>query len=83
MAVSASDEGGDLEDDRTTRKLSDAFKGQKERQIVWVESPTNPTLSVVDIQLIAKVAHGKGALLSMSLSVCLCVSAVSNLRNSC
>lgn len=49
------------EEDRITRTISDAFRGNT--KLVWIESPTNPTLEVVDIQLVAKVAHSKGALL--------------------
>ena len=32
-------------------------------KIVWVETPTNPLLNVADIEAIAAVAHGAGALL--------------------
>lgn len=32
-------------------------------QIVWVESPTNPTLRLVDIKAVAEIAHAHGALL--------------------
>jgi cystathionine beta-lyase len=32
-------------------------------KFVWLESPTNPTLKISDIQAIAKVAHAVGALL--------------------
>jgi len=31
-----------------------------ETRLVWVESPTNPALTVVDIAAIAQVAHGRG-----------------------
>lgn len=33
-----------------------------ETRIVWVESPTNPTLAVVDIGALAALAHDRGAL---------------------
>jgi len=36
---------------------------QKEPRIVYIETPTNPTLKVVDISLFAKLAHEKGSLL--------------------
>jgi len=32
-------------------------------KLVWVETPTNPTLKVIDIQRAATIAHQKGALL--------------------
>lgn len=31
-------------------------------KLVWLESPTNPTLKISDIQKIASIAHAKGAL---------------------
>ena len=35
---------------------------QSNTALVWFESPTNPLLSVIDIQAIAEVAHAHGAL---------------------
>lgn len=35
---------------------------QEKVQIVWIESPSNPTLSLVDIRAVADMAHGTGAL---------------------
>ncbi|MBX7052941.1 MAG: PLP-dependent aspartate aminotransferase family protein [Flavobacteriales bacterium] len=32
-------------------------------KLVWIESPTNPTLKISDIETIAKIAHAHGALL--------------------
>ena len=32
-------------------------------RIVWLETPTNPTLKISDIESIAKIAHAKGAIL--------------------
>jgi cystathionine beta-lyase len=32
-------------------------------KLVWLESPTNPTLKISDIETIAKIAHANGALL--------------------
>ncbi|GMU78082.1 MAG: cystathionine gamma-synthase [Acidimicrobiia bacterium] len=32
-----------------------------ETRIVWVETPTNPLLTVVDVGAVARVAHGRGA----------------------
>lgn len=33
-----------------------------ETRVLWVESPTNPTLAVVDIEALARLAHQRGAL---------------------
>lgn len=34
---------------------------QPDTRLVWLESPTNPLLKVVDIAAVAQLAHGKGA----------------------
>lgn len=36
---------------------------EERTSLVLIETPSNPTLSLVDIQAIAEVAHGRGALL--------------------
>lgn len=36
-------------------------ESEQEVTIVWVESPSNPTLSLVDIQAVADTAHAQGA----------------------
>ncbi len=41
--------------------LADAW--QDNTKMVWVETPTNPKLSVVDIEFVASFAHARGALL--------------------
>ncbi|KAL2885951.1 Cystathionine gamma-lyase [Ceratocystis lukuohia] len=33
-----------------------------ETKLIWIESPSNPTLSLVDIRAVADVAHSKGVL---------------------
>ena len=33
-----------------------------ETRLVWVETPTNPTLGIVDIEALARLAHERGAL---------------------
>ncbi|MEA2973162.1 MAG: cystathionine gamma-synthase [Actinomycetota bacterium] len=33
-----------------------------ETRVVWVETPTNPTLGIVDIEALARLAHQRGAL---------------------
>ena len=35
---------------------------RRETRVIWVESPTNPTLAVVDIEALAALAHERGAL---------------------
>lgn len=30
--------------------------------LIWIETPSNPTLSLVDIQAVAETAHARGAL---------------------
>ena len=35
---------------------------RKETKLVWIESPTNPLLTVVDIEAVAAFAHERGAL---------------------
>jgi cystathionine gamma-synthase len=42
--------------------VRDAMAGPPVR-IIWVETPTNPLLSVADITALAQIAHEKGALL--------------------
>jgi cystathionine gamma-synthase len=34
-----------------------------ETRLVWVETPSNPLLSIVDVRAVAEVAHARGALL--------------------
>ena len=43
------------------KKVRKAFK--KNTKLVWIESPTNPTLKCTDIAAVAKIAHEHGALL--------------------
>jgi len=44
-------------------QLKKAFK--KNTKLVWLETPTNPTLKVFDIKMVAKVCKEKGALLAV------------------
>jgi cystathionine gamma-lyase len=37
-------------------------KNEGRTKLVWIESPSNPTLSLVDIQAVADIAHDKGIL---------------------
>jgi len=41
----------------------DALTGawREETRLVWIESPTNPALSIVDIEQVADIAHRRGA----------------------
>ena len=34
-------------------------------KLIWVETPTNPLLSIADIGLLAEIAHSAGALLAV------------------
>ena len=43
------------------KKFRKAFR--KRTKIVWLESPTNPTLKIFDIRKIGKICKEKGALL--------------------
>jgi len=36
-----------------------------ETKLVWLETPTNPMLKVVDIEALAKIAHAKGVMLGV------------------
>ncbi len=36
-----------------------------ETRLVWVESPTNPLLSIVDIEAVSRLAHQRGALVAV------------------
>lgn len=38
---------------------------QSNTSLVWIESPTNPTLSIIDIKAVAKFCQGKGVLLGV------------------
>ena len=51
----------DMIDFTDLKKVRDAFKPNT--RMVWIESPTNPTLKVTDIAAVAKICKGKGALL--------------------
>jgi len=45
----------------TTDPGAVAQKLRPETRLVWIETPSNPTLSVTDIAAVARVAHGNGA----------------------
>lgn len=51
----------DMTDMSDLKKVRAAFK--KNTKMVWVETPTNPTLKVTDIQAVAQICREKGALL--------------------
>jgi len=38
-----------------------------ETKLIWIESPSNPTLSLVDIRNVASVAHGYGIMVVLSI----------------
>jgi cystathionine gamma-synthase len=37
--------------------------GEKPARVIWIETPTNPLLSIADITALAEIAHAQGALL--------------------
>ena len=47
-------------------KLADAIR--KNTRLVWVETPSNPLLNLVDLAEVARVAHAGGALLAVDNS---------------
>ena len=51
----------DMIDFSDLKKVKDAIK--ENTKIVWIESPTNPTLKCTDIAAVAKLCHEKNALL--------------------
>lgn len=46
---------------------ADAFQRaiQKNTRLIWVETPTNPLLKIIDIKKLAKIAHAKKILLAV------------------
>jgi cystathionine gamma-lyase len=50
-----------------TREIAAAVEGAA---LVWVETPSNPRLDVVDIAAAAEAAHAAGALLAVDNTVC-------------
>ena len=49
-----------LVDLKTEECLKKAIK--KNTKLIWIESPTNPTLKIFDIKMICKIAKQKGVL---------------------
>ncbi len=45
---------------RSPDKLEAAWNEQT--RLVWIETPSNPTLHIIDIEVIAAIAHARGAL---------------------
>jgi len=50
-------------DGSTREALGKAIK--PETRMVWIETPTNPLMQIVDIEMAAKLAHGRDALLAV------------------
>jgi cystathionine gamma-lyase len=48
-------------DFNNTAELEAAFKPNT--KMLWLETPTNPTMKISDIEAVAKLAHSKGAIL--------------------
>lgn len=53
----------DMHDFSDLNKIKSAFK--KNTKLVWIESPTNPTLKCTDIAAVAKMCHARGVLLAI------------------
>ena len=51
----------DMIDMSDIKKVRSAFK--KNTKMVWIESPSNPTLKVTDIRAVAQICKEKGAIL--------------------
>ena len=41
--------------------------------MIWIESPTNPTLTVIDIAAVSEIAHKKVVMEYIILYIMLCV----------
>lgn len=50
-------------DNIETKLASVVDSCDKPVRLVWIETPSNPTLSLVDIQAVADIVHNKGSLL--------------------
>ncbi|HHN78120.1 MAG TPA: aminotransferase class V-fold PLP-dependent enzyme, partial [Phycisphaerales bacterium] len=46
----------------------DAFRDNT--RLVWVETPTNPTLKIIDIRRICEIAHQRGAIVCVDNTFC-------------
>lgn len=46
-----------------TDSIPDAIEGYNSTQLVWVESPSNPMMHIIDIEVAASYAHDAGAML--------------------
>jgi len=49
--------------DLTSKNIEGAFKPNT--KLVWLETPTNPMLKLIDIAAVCKIAHSKGALVAV------------------
>lgn len=47
----------DLSSSQKEELLEIAIKSHPRTQMIWIETPTNPTLKVIDIKAICKIAH--------------------------
>ena len=53
----------DYVDMTNTQMLAEAMRPQT--RLVWVETPTNPLLKLIDVAAVAEIAHAHGALLAV------------------
>lgn len=51
-------------------KLQEQVKGSEKPKLLWLETPTNPTLKISDIAKVARVAHDCGCMLAVDNTFC-------------
>jgi len=54
----------------TTKERNIALNITPKTKLIWLETPTNPTLKISDIQRIAEIAHANGILLVVDNTFC-------------
>jgi len=51
-------------------KLAEEIKDSENPKLLWLETPTNPTLKISDIAEVARVAHESGCMLAVDNTFC-------------
>jgi len=51
-------------------KLAEEIKDSEKPKLLWLETPTNPTLKISDIAEVARVAHESGCMLAVDNTFC-------------
>ena len=57
-----------LVDMTSEQALADAF--EERTRLVWLETPTNPTLKIIDIARVSEIAHQRGAIVCVDNTFC-------------